>query len=221
MRRRAPSALARASSLALAAADAIEAPARVAPTLVEAVRALADDDRARASSSSEPDGTERFCSFHDIAAEAERRGAHFAARGLRKGDRVAMVVPDGDEFVLSFLGALFAGVVPVPIYPQLSFKNVEGYHDTVAHIARASGATMLLTTAATRPFVEPVAAARADAPASIATVDELAARTPGKLDVARRRRRTSRSSSSRAAAPRAPRASWSPTATSPRTPRRS
>ena len=28
--------------------------------------------------------------------------------------------------------ALFAGVVPVPIYPQLTFKNLDGYLDTVA-----------------------------------------------------------------------------------------
>ena len=63
---------------------------------------------------------------------------------------------DGDEFVLSFLGAVYAGVVPVPIYPQLSFKNVDTYHDTVAHIAKASGASMLLTTTATRPYVDPV-----------------------------------------------------------------
>jgi len=41
------------------------------------------------------------------------------------------------------------------MYPQLSFKNVESYHDTVAHITRASGASMLLTTASTRPFVGP------------------------------------------------------------------
>jgi fatty-acyl-CoA synthase len=146
-------------------------PRHVAPTLVEAVRALGED-RERGFVFVRPDGTEKLFSFHDIAAEAERRGAHLVERGLRKGDRIALVLPEGEQFVLSFLGALFAGVVPVPIYPQLSFKNIEGYHDTVAHIVRASGATMLLTTAATRPYVEPVAA-RVSALASIVTVDEL------------------------------------------------
>jgi fatty-acyl-CoA synthase len=83
-----------------------------------------------------------------------------------------MVLPDGEDFVLSFLGALFAGVVPVPIYPQLSFKNVESYHATVAHIAGASGASFLLTSASSRPFLEPVAA-RVPALRGILTVDEL------------------------------------------------
>jgi fatty-acyl-CoA synthase len=145
---------------------------RVAPTLVDAVRALADD-RLRGFVFVKPDGTERLVSFHDLACEAERRGAHFAASGLVRGDRLAMIIPDGDEFVLSFLGALFAGVVPVPIYPQLTFKNIAGYHDTLAHVARAAGAAMLLTTAGTRPFVEPVLP-RVDSLRSIMTVEELA-----------------------------------------------
>jgi fatty-acyl-CoA synthase len=143
----------------------------LAPTLVDAVRSLGDD-RARGFVFVRPDGTERLYAFHEIAAECERRAGHLAARGMRKGDRLAMVIPDGDEFVLSFLGALFAGVVPVPIYPQLSFKNIDGYHDTVAHVARASGASMLLTTPATRPYVEPVLE-RANGVRALATVDEL------------------------------------------------
>jgi fatty-acyl-CoA synthase len=145
---------------------------QVAPTLVDAVRALSHDHE-RGFAFFRPDGTERLVSFHDIAREAEQRAANLAALGLRRGDRLAMVVPDGDEFVLSFLGALFAGVVPVPIYPQLSFKNVESYHATVAHIARASGAALLLTTTSTRPFVDP-AVAGIEALRRVVTVDELA-----------------------------------------------
>jgi fatty-acyl-CoA synthase len=145
---------------------------RVAPTLVDAVRQLRED-RERGFVFVRPDGTERLVSFCEIAGDAERRAAHLVARGLRKGDRLAMVIPDGDEFVLSFLGALFAGVVPVPIYPQLTFKNIETYHDTVTHVARASGATMLLTTAATRAYLEPVLP-RVEGLRSMVTVDELA-----------------------------------------------
>lgn len=143
----------------------------VAPTLVDAVRALADD-HVRGFTFVRSDGSERLYSFHDMAAEAERRAGHLAARGLRKGDRLALVMPEGDEFVLSFLGALFAGVVPVPIYPQLTFKNIESYHDTVAHIARASGASMILTSATTKPYVEP-AVDRIESRPALASVDEL------------------------------------------------
>ena len=146
----------------------------VAPTLVQAVRGLAHDT-ARGFVFVRSDGSERFCSFANIHDEASRRGAHLASRGLAKGDRVALVIPEGDEFVLSFLGALFAGVVPVPIYPQLSFKNVDAYHETVAHIARASGASLILASTTTRQYVEPVVAKVGGlARGGVMTVDELA-----------------------------------------------
>lgn len=171
-------------ALPLVHAASPDAPSRrsshVAPTLVDAVRALAHD-RERGFVFVRADGVERLVTFHDLAARAERRGASLAARGLKKGDRLAMVVPDGDEFVMSFLGALFAGVVPVPIYPQLSFKNIESYHGTVAHIARTAGARMLLATETTKPFVDPVLE-RVDTLQSIVTVGELDAGTDTAID---------------------------------------
>jgi fatty-acyl-CoA synthase len=144
----------------------------VAPTLVDAVRALSGD-RSRGFVFVRPDGTERLWTFHELAIEAGHRGANLAAKGLEKGDRLALVIPDGDEFVLSFLGALFAGIVPVPIYPPLSFKNAESYSDSVTQIVRASGATALVTTAATRPHVASVMS-RVGSLRAILTVDELA-----------------------------------------------
>ncbi len=156
-------------------------PKLVAPTLVDAVKELRHLDK-KGFVFIRADGTERFCSFQTIDEEAERRGAHFAAHGVKRGDRVAIVVPDPDEFVLSFLGAIYAGGVPVPMYPQLSFKNVDTYHDTVAHVVNASGAKLLLTTQATRQFIDPVVP-RTDCIREVMTTDMLAAPSPGKLDV--------------------------------------
>ncbi|HEX7665361.1 MAG TPA: AMP-binding protein, partial [Polyangiaceae bacterium] len=130
----------------------------VPPTLSAAIAELANVKDDHGFVFVRPDGSELYYSFVEIHAQAVRRGAQLLAFGLQKGDRLAMVVPDGDEFVLSFLGATYVGIVPVPIYPQLSFKNIETYHDTVAHIVRASGARMLLTTPATLEYVEPVKA---------------------------------------------------------------
>ncbi|HRG97029.1 MAG TPA: fatty acyl-AMP ligase [Polyangiaceae bacterium] len=155
-------------------------PRHVPPTLVDAVNELARTS-ALGFTFTRSDGAERHMPFAEIREEARRRACHFAARGLVKGDRLALVVPDPDEFVLSFLGAIFAGVVPVPMVPQLSFKNVETYHDTVAHIARASGAKLLLTTEATRPYVAP-AAERVDTLDGVLTCAELAAPMSGEVD---------------------------------------
>ena len=156
-------------------------PKYVPPTLSEALRQLSDRTE-RGFVFVRPDGSERFCSFREIGIEAERRAADLHARGLVKGDRLAIAVPDPDEFVLSFLGAMMGGIVPVPISPQLSFKNIESYHDTVAHIANASGASLLLTTTTTRQFVDPIVP-RAPQLRGVITVDELGKEDHGKVDV--------------------------------------
>lgn len=153
----------------------------LAPTLAHALRGLPKRPD-RGFSFVRADGTERFCSWATLLAEAENRARHFVARGVEKGDRIALVIPDGDEFVLAFAGACLAGAVPVPIYPQLSFKNVQGYHDTVAHIAGAAGAKLLVTTAATRPYVEPILP-RVPSLGAIADVTELHAPRGEALDV--------------------------------------
>jgi fatty-acyl-CoA synthase len=149
----------------------------VAPTLVDAVRAL-EHDAERGFVFVRPDGTERLRSFQAMAAEAGRRAAGLVALGLEKGDRVALVVPDGEEFVLSLLGTLFAGLVPVPLSPQLSMSSIEAYDATVAHIVRAAGAAVLLTTTAARPYIEAVAGL-VDGLRSIVTVEELLASNDG------------------------------------------
>ena len=162
-------------------------PKHVAPTLAEAVRQLARSPHAGLPSEHgfvfvAPDGSERFCPFSELCDRAARRAADLHARGLKKGDRLAIIVPEPDEFVLSFLGAVMGGIVPVPIYPQLSFKNVESYHDTVTHIANASGAAMLLTTPATKAYVDPVLP-RVASLKSIVTVDQLGVEDNGTIDV--------------------------------------
>src|SRR5690606_3926033 len=97
---------------------------------------------------------ERYFSYRALEAEAYRRAALLTALGLQKGDRVALVLAEPHHFVLSFLGAVVGGFVPVPIYPRASFKNADGYVDTLAHIVKASGSTVLLCGAGNREVVE-------------------------------------------------------------------
>ena len=120
----------------------------------------------------------------EVCAQAERRAATLHAHGLKKGDRLAIVVPDPDEFVLSFLGAVMGGIVPVPIYPQLSFKNVETLpRDRHAHRERlgrldAAHDGHHETLRRARP-----GARRGRTVEVIVTVDELGSEDHGKIDV--------------------------------------
>lgn len=75
-----------------------------------------------------------FYSFEKLREEAMRRAAHFRSYGLKKGDRLAMVIPEGEDFVPTFLGAVWAGIVPVPLYPPLSLGKLDAYVDTLIAI---------------------------------------------------------------------------------------
>jgi fatty-acyl-CoA synthase len=100
------------------------------------------------------DRKRRSYSYEELWQEANRRAAHLHAMGLKKGDRVALVIAEGHEFVLTFFGATVAGVVPVPIFPRATFKAIDAYVDILAHIVEAAKARVLVTMAGTKPFVD-------------------------------------------------------------------
>jgi fatty-acyl-CoA synthase len=124
-------------------------------TLVTALARLPRGD-ARGFTFIGRDRTERYYPYEKMEAEALRRAAKLAELGLQKGDRVALVLPEPHEFVLTFLGAVFAGVVPVPIFPRASFKNADSYVDVLAHIIRTSSARVVFCMDANLSVVERV-----------------------------------------------------------------
>jgi fatty-acyl-CoA synthase len=124
-------------------------------TLVEALEAL-PATAGRGFRFRALDGTERFFQWRQLVHEARRRGALLAATGLIKGDRLALVIPEPHEFVLTFLGAVMAGIVPIPVFPPTGFKAKASYLETVAHIVRAAGARALVTIEAAKAAVEPL-----------------------------------------------------------------
>src|ERR1700730_13166915 len=55
-----------------------------------------------------------------VREQALSIAADLLARGVRKGDRVALVLPTCAEFVECFFGVLCAGAIPGPLYPVVS-----------------------------------------------------------------------------------------------------
>jgi len=92
-------------------------------------------------------GEDLFLSFQDLGREIRRRAAHLRALGLRKGDRVALVIPDGPDFIPLFLGALWAGIVPVPLYPPLSLGKLDAFMESLVGILRIAEPRVLATDA--------------------------------------------------------------------------
>jgi len=86
-------------------------------------------------------------SYTAIERASARYGGALQALGLQKGDRVALILPQAEDFILSFFGAVRAGIVPVPIYPPLGLGQLQGYLDNTRHIVAKSGARALVTSA--------------------------------------------------------------------------
>ena len=90
--------------------------------------------------------SEPFFTHAGIERASARFGGALQALGAKKGDRVALILNDNTDFVLAFLGAIRAGIVPVPIYPPTGLGKLAGYLDNTLHIVARSGAKLLLTT---------------------------------------------------------------------------
>jgi fatty-acyl-CoA synthase len=131
-------------------------------TLIDALAALPRGE-ARGLRFVTAHGAQHYYAYEALEREARRRAAKLAALGLNKGDRVALIIAEPEEFILSFLGGAVAGLVSVPIYPWVSFnfKIKKRYGETVSHIVRSAGARMVLTFASNRSTIEDALAANA------------------------------------------------------------
>jgi len=86
-----------------------------------------------------------FLSFAALADEALLVAGRLHGKGLKAGDRVAIVLPDPREFVISFFGCIAGGLVPVPMYPPLSLGKLDAYMESASRIIGAGGARALIT----------------------------------------------------------------------------
>ena len=84
-------------------------------------------------------------SFKQVWAASEARARLLMARGYHRGDRVALVLANPEDFVITFYGCLIAGLVPVPMFPPLSFGKLDAWADSAVGIMQVAGASLLIT----------------------------------------------------------------------------
>ena len=90
-------------------------------------------------------------SYGELSRDALRVAKGLADRGLEPGDRVALLLPTGREFFDAFFGTLYAGGVPVPIYPPLRASQIEEHLRRQVAILTNAGVAALLTFQRARP----------------------------------------------------------------------
>jgi acyl-CoA synthetase (AMP-forming)/AMP-acid ligase II len=69
------------------------------------------------------DGARRL-TYAELALAARRFAGALRARGIRRGDRVVVLLPNGADLVIALLGCLAAGAVLVPAHPQTKSRKL-------------------------------------------------------------------------------------------------
>lgn len=93
---------------------------------------------------------ERVLSCRQLLDEAEQAAIGLQARGVQAGDRVALMLPTGSDYFISFFAILLCAAVPVPIYPPVRRSQIAEHLRRHAGILSNSGAKLLITVAEAR-----------------------------------------------------------------------
>jgi 1-acyl-sn-glycerol-3-phosphate acyltransferase len=89
-------------------------------------------------------GAETKLTYRELAERGHIAARGLVRAGLEPGERVAIMLPTGFEFFAAFFGVLYAGGVPVPIYPPARPSQLEEHLNRQAGILRNAGAAFLI-----------------------------------------------------------------------------
>jgi fatty-acyl-CoA synthase len=143
----------------------------VSATLAEVVERLTQDERG--FSFVGRDGETRI-SFAALRGEAVTVAGGLCAAGLRKGDRVVAILPSERQFISTFLGSVYAGIVPVPLFPPFMLSRLDAYRMHLRGVLTVSGASTIVTCSELRSLIEEMLDGTGAVP-RVVTPEELAA----------------------------------------------
>jgi acyl-CoA synthetase (AMP-forming)/AMP-acid ligase II len=83
--------------------------------------------------------------YAELATKARALARGLVAREVMPGDRVALMLPTSIEFFTTFFAILYAGAVPVPIYPPMRISQLEDHLRRQVGILNNAGASLLVT----------------------------------------------------------------------------
>ena len=89
--------------------------------------------------------------YADVQRAALQVARSLREAGLRRGDVVAIVLPDPEQFLTTLFGASIAGVVPASLYPPSPTRELSRYFELTAHAVRAARAAAVVTSSALAP----------------------------------------------------------------------
>lgn len=90
--------------------------------------------------------------YRMLQEQAKALAAGLYKHGLSSGDKVAIMLPTGRGFFAAFYGALYAGCVPVPLYPPARPSQIEDHMRRIAGIIANAQASILVTIDQAKPL---------------------------------------------------------------------
>ena len=102
----------------------------------------------------EYDGRSSVLSYASLAREALLVGGTLVARGLRPGDRVALVIPEIGDFIRAFFGISAAGLVPVPLVPPAQAGDVRTFTRQTRQLVTAGRVAAVVTSPDLAPLFD-------------------------------------------------------------------
>lgn len=102
-------------------------------------------DRLHATILEDEDTVLGTITYSQLAEAARHIAASLIIRDVVPGDRIALMLPTGSDFFAAFFGVLYAGAVPVPIYPPARLTQIEEHMRRQVGILRNAGSRILIT----------------------------------------------------------------------------
>jgi len=98
----------------------------------------------------EKGGAGETITYRQLQGGAKRVAAGLVGLGLNPGDAVALMLPTGRDYFFAFFGILYAGGIPVPIYPPARISQIGDHIRRHFGILANCRARALITTEDTR-----------------------------------------------------------------------
>jgi acyl-CoA synthetase (AMP-forming)/AMP-acid ligase II/acyl carrier protein len=115
--------------------------------------------------------------YRELMNGARRVASGLIREGVQPGESVALMLPSGRDYFLTFFGSLLIGAVPVPVYPPARLAQLDAHLRRQAAILVSARAVVLVTTNELRPAAR-VLVGRVETLRSVATSATLSEAEP-------------------------------------------
>ncbi len=91
-------------------------------------------------------GNERVITYQDLDQSGRKFAHSLSLKGVKPGDRVAIMLPTLPEYFFCFTGILMLGAIPVPLYPPVRKEQLKEHIERHLKILGNAGAVALIAT---------------------------------------------------------------------------